>query len=199
MADNTELNVTCHCKAHKHTFSIPTSLLPFKAYFCHCDSCRHVTGAPAANYFTIPQEVSQPDLKDLIKYKTSEGTGRYFCGSCGTHLYVKDEGSNDICVAGGVTDKAEGIYEVVGHEFVADTKDGGISEFLPKIGNRQMCRAAAWPGKSEELPLGWTASDRGSAEMPEDRKDTIQAHCHCKGVAITVRRPSKFSFVLDAV
>lgn len=39
------ITVECLCKIHTFSTEISTSKLPLKCNVCHCDSCRHSTGA----------------------------------------------------------------------------------------------------------------------------------------------------------
>ena len=194
MAEKASIQVRCHCRAHVHTFSVAKSSLPLKAFFCHCWTCRHVTGAPATPYISIPldQPGNDPDLSSLKEYNTSAIRTRYFCGTCGTHLYEKSD-DGEIGVTSGVIDQAAGVTQIVGHEFLSDTKDGGSAPWLTKIGDRRMEMWTNWPQKSETAaPFPWKSTIEGDG-VPTSLDDKLVAQCHCKSICIVVSRPGENS------
>ena len=73
------------------------------------------------------------------------------------------------------------------HIFVEDTRDGGLSEWIPDTD--------AWMGfthHSEKVERGWKG--KGSGERARE----LQGFCHCKGVRFKITRPDEGSARLVA-
>ena len=77
----------CHCGAVR--YEITGSIDRFS--LCHCDDCRRIGGSafgaalvlPAAHFRILQGEDA------LIRYESSPGKFRCFCGTCGCHLFSK--------------------------------------------------------------------------------------------------------------
>lgn len=133
---------------------------------------------------TLPKgaefEVSGP----LELYKASENVFRFFCGNCGANVYIEDSNfeARDICT--GVLEKAEGVVRFERHIFVVDTKDGGLSDWIPGFD--------AWEGFSKvtkKLDGDWKAGPKAGPERAQE----LHAYCRCKGVEFKITRPDASS------
>lgn len=63
----------------------------FDAGYCHCSMCRRISGAAAACWFSVREEhffVTRGRTKAL---QSSTHFTRFFCATCGTHLYGFDD------------------------------------------------------------------------------------------------------------
>jgi hypothetical protein len=165
---------------------------------CHCSICRRTHGALCTFHARIPKPSS---LEGMTAYKTSpesEGT-RYFCTKCGTQMCDgSDKSEEGWCISTGVVDKVDGIFDFKNHIFVPSTKDGGFSDFVPKIGDQTL---KCWEGhqyESPELAPDWKDSIAKTTvqSAPNER---LHAHCHCGGVSFYMIRPDYGSpaFKLD--
>jgi hypothetical protein len=84
-----------------------------------------MTSAPSAN---IELTASDP----LVWYPSSAGAERGFCGACGSNLFWKQAGRDDISITAGTLDTPTGLA-VVQHIFVADKSDYyEIDDDLPR-------------------------------------------------------------------
>lgn len=83
------------------------------------------------------------------------------------------------------------IDEIESHDFVADTMDGGFSDFLIEFRGKTIPRSAGFTGKSEELPLYWKSKDR--PDVSPSPTDRLHCHCKCNGVEFWIARPSERS------
>ena len=79
------LTGSCHCSAVK--YEIHGRLLMFA--HCHCPDCRKYTGSAFSSVLVTESEgfeiVSGEDR--LVEYRSSPGKHRFFCGTCGCHIY----------------------------------------------------------------------------------------------------------------
>lgn len=95
---------SCFCKAH--SFTIDVKKVRFGFASCHCSICRQSHGSPFVMWAGMNPDCSTPDIfrlqtredaLPLSVYKSSENCGRYFCPTCGTHLYLKyDDGDTNV-------------------------------------------------------------------------------------------------------
>ena len=97
-------------------------------------------------------------------------------------------GQRDICT--GVLERAEGLVSTRKHIYVTDTRDGGMSDWVPEV--------EVWEGFSGESRLlvggGWKEGAGGGAGVAKE----LQAYCHCKGVRFKISRPDESSARLTA-
>ena len=105
----------CHCE--KYSFQIDPEYIKFGFASCHCSICRTCHSAPFVQWSGIKKEHSPhfqvfcrdlPPTADfevvkasLSNYRSSEDCIRYFCGTCGTHLFIQYEKSNQTSVLSG--------------------------------------------------------------------------------------------------
>lgn len=59
--------------------------------WCHCESCRRATGAPAAAYAGYPAEAVRFTAALPTLYPSSPGVERGFCACCGSPLSFRSE------------------------------------------------------------------------------------------------------------
>jgi hypothetical protein len=112
------MNVTCHCQAV--TFTTPTAR-PLALYICHCDGCKHGSGARCSTSAIFPR-FDLPKGGALACYKRPLSSGHtlycYYCEDCGTRMVHTTPGKKVFAIKGacleGLTqddmDKAKHIY-----------------------------------------------------------------------------------------
>lgn len=80
---------TCGCT--KIELFVPQGSIVKLSGYCHCISCRKMTGCPFQSDFAIPvEQLSFPmdDTNDLgFTQITVDGPKRFFCKKCSTYLY----------------------------------------------------------------------------------------------------------------
>ncbi|MGR3494164.1 GFA family protein [Citreimonas sp.] len=74
----------CLCGAVHVTVGDP----PGWVGICHCDMCKRWSGAVFACFGASDVTVTGP----VVEYRSSPKSFRAFCGQCGSHLYMADEG-----------------------------------------------------------------------------------------------------------
>ncbi|KAJ9649518.1 hypothetical protein H2199_000293 [Coniosporium tulheliwenetii] len=132
-----------------------------------------------------------PEFSTLTPYDSSDRLTRYFCTTCGTHMFIRERASGRLIVCTGVLDRTAGIVQLIGHEWISDTSDGGASGWLRTIEGRAQDRWLGDEERSEEAPLNWRSSlsePKGTAASAT--KDKLHAHCHCNGASFYISRPS---------
>ncbi|MGB8327415.1 MAG: GFA family protein [Steroidobacteraceae bacterium] len=89
---------------------------------CHCTQCRKQTG-----HFMAATSVDLGSLRlvradQLRWYRSSASAERGFCGRCGSILFWKTDGRDEISITAGSIDGPTGLV-IEGHIFCADKGD----------------------------------------------------------------------------
>lgn len=192
----------CLCQKHSFTFNVSRSSLPLETAICHCNSCRHVTGAMYSSGVPWPGDKDAIQSSALQKYPFSERLNILFCGTCSSTMFweiqKRDETTGDTTetkydVFTGVLlhDAPQDWARITEHIFVGDTLDGGASAWVHKSNDDNTKRWHGTRFKTEELPDGWPArpgaglpSARWTSEEPQD----IPFRCRCAGVDLVYRQ-----------
>lgn len=176
---------TCHCGASQLLFTVPESSLPIPVHFCHCSICRHSSGALCTAGAVVPEPIV--DLSTLTAYKSSEYLTRWFCSTCGAHLFGTFEvgGAKKWFVSAPSVDAEEEVWDFAGHVFVGSTGDGGLAVLMREIGGKEMGLWETWAGKS----AAWCPTEREGSVERHDR-DRLHAHCHCGGLEFYINPPT---------
>lgn len=192
--DQTQITAQCLCKAYSFTATIPRSSLPLQASACHCNSCRHLTGALYSidtpwlgNYDAIRNST-------LRKYDFSERLKVLFCGTCSSTMFweqPEDAAGHEYGVFTGVVlnEGPENLVKLISHIFVSDTIDGGATPWLQKPnGDGKVVKLwAQRVERSDELAHDWPEKTLPAADWKSDTVET-PIRCHCKGVDLVYRQ-----------
>lgn len=195
-----EYEISCHCGGSEQTVkSAENATNRLDMSLCHCTTCRHVTGVLFTSYLPI----QSPTLNSGIReYCSSKDSKRYFCTTCGCHLFQRSEinGLTKWCVATGVVSKgnynlmqaleAEGDESIhhAHHINIADTKDGGLSTFINFAEHTKPTEKRTSVKSSATRP-----NDRATPKPPNAAGDELEASCHCGKVAFHITRPDDAS------
>lgn len=99
---------------------------------CHCGQCRRFHGHIGA-YVSLPQDAVAIAAGDALAWYQSSAVGRRgFCRTCGSSLFWRGEGSQEIEIAAGCLDQPTGL-RTLRHAFVASKADYyEITDDLPQ-------------------------------------------------------------------
>lgn len=182
------------CGAATHTFNVPTTSLPLPTHLCSCNISRRISGSLLTSYVNITHGSNppKPDVTALTRYKSSDVLTRYFCSTCGTQMYLEYNHDGHFEAATGAlhVDSTDDIVDYRAHIWIADTPDGGASQFITHINGKEPKRYLQEPGQSELVPLEWHAPP---STTKVDKQERIYAHCHCKGVEFYISPPNEAS------
>ncbi len=210
MSTTKPLSLSCHCRTTTHTFTVPISSLPLPSNLCNCTTSRRISGSLLTSYIPITHPTSSspspqnPALGSVTCYPSSSILNRWFCSTCGTHMYIEYLASGDWWAATGTLEYDGDVGDVVRYEsamWIGDTRDGGASHFLPgELRGRELKRWMGEAGSSEEVDVNWpvkkTALSSGEwgGQREGDKMKAIHAHCHCRGVEFWISPPNESSF-----
>lgn len=72
---------------------------PTLTAWCHCNSCRKATGAPAAAFVDYARDRVALVAGAPVRFASSPGVTRSFCGNCGSTLAFESLAAPDeICI-----------------------------------------------------------------------------------------------------
>lgn len=191
MEEYTAIKVSCLCGFSRTSLSVPNSSLPLIAVLCHCNTSRHVSGLLYTSYAPLPS--APDDLHGLTEYRSSNDLSRFFCSSCGAHMFGHQKSTDTWKVATGVLDKSEQLVQFDSQMWIRDTLDGGLSDWLPELYGSSMVRWKHGRQCSESLPPGRCTrpGNRHRGEWVEGQN--LQAGCHCGGVQFYITPPNEES------
>ncbi|MDQ0320572.1 hypothetical protein QO002_002710 [Pararhizobium capsulatum DSM 1112] len=89
---------------------------------CHCSQCRRQTGLHYAATNVSDDRLDVEGADNVTLYRASDGAGRGFCRVCGSALFWKADGRDDISIMAGSFDQPSGLTIGV-HIFCADKAD----------------------------------------------------------------------------
>ncbi|PVI05507.1 hypothetical protein DM02DRAFT_516311 [Periconia macrospinosa] len=156
-----ELTARCLCKAHNFSTHVPISKLPLLTSACHCDSCRHLTGALYTCDAHWPKPRAKVDVTKLSVFRFSSNYDVLFCGTCSTPMFFakSQKPDEELGVFSGTIDSVDAdVLKITHHIFVGDTKDGGATMWMRRLNNNE---SEAYHSKT---------------------KDPVSIQCKCKGV-----------------
>ena len=172
---------------------------------CHCRPCRATSGMLCTSYFALcPPQASF--TSNLVRYSEAPGISRWFCGTCGAHVFLQFESAQHkrlLVAAGLVARDLAPRTNHIDHRCVSSARDGGIFRFLRASSARESL-PVCYTGNQESTSYGQDRKFDGHASDPEpistaDREleteldSRLFASCHCAGVRYYITRPDDSS------
>jgi hypothetical protein len=100
--------------------------------YCHCGQCRRQTGLYYASTNAADKDLTVAGGENIIWYKSSDKGSRGFCKHCGSALFWKYEGLDNISIQAGSLDQPSGLVPGY-HIFCEDKGDFyAIEDGLPQ-------------------------------------------------------------------
>ncbi|PGH05677.1 hypothetical protein GX51_02837 [Blastomyces parvus] len=208
--------ITCLCNRASQTVALdwlPASGMggPSVLPFCHCDVCRRTTGLLCTSYIPLRQgKQSGPNLNGLVEYIESTTSSRWFCGTCGAHVFLQLKGNEEqgtkFMAARGTIEDSGPQTESILHLCLATTVDGsifGLAEPAGRVLQRGTELNTCFTGAPRSAPAytrtSWT-SEHLSNDAPRDSSNpipssikTLAASCQCEGVKLFITTPNQAS------
>ncbi|KAK6072842.1 DUF636 domain-containing protein [Seiridium cupressi] len=179
----------CYCKTLHFTLELKTSDLPLSTHLCHCSICRHTHGTLCVFHAQLPggitpKFVAPSGLDKLTGYRWPGcASTRYFCSTCGCHMGDVSPEDGTWVISTSLFVDNDPVYQIKSHVYTDSAPGGGLNDFLPRIGDREM---KVWNPKD-----GSGALREIKAEYGADGGECLRAECHCGGVSFTFPRPTE--------
>jgi hypothetical protein len=188
--------LNCLCDAINISGSIlshPTLPIPNEE-ICHCNPCRYVTGGLLPSFPTLKHAPPADILAKCAVYATSERCNRYFCKTCGSHMFVEHpQKDNEWYCNGGIIEppkdsSLKDVIQITSHAFIDDVQDGGLAPLL-LAANKTSALFPAVRGDNPISPEDVAATARKALQHPlPGPDDKLSVKCHCGGVSLLVDR-----------
>jgi hypothetical protein len=101
------------------------------ADICHCAECRRASGAPSLPWVQVPPSRFRITCGAAKAYASSPHATRWFCGDCGTPLYMTDDAGRSIGITLGTLDQPEAVRPTV-HGWISERVSWAALEDLPR-------------------------------------------------------------------
>lgn len=204
--------ISCLCgnAAQELDLDLPSFLiLPL----CHCQTCRLTSGLLCTSYLDLASRQS-PDVSGLSKYAEAENVNRWFCRTCGAHVFlqIRTHDAERFLVAAGLVQSGDVQTAGIRHRCVMSTSDGGIASFLQEserepslltchtgIENSGSQTAQLNQGstpnrnRSTLSPSAPHISTEEKAKTKSDMESSLPGQCHCGGVKYYITPPNENS------
>ena len=188
----TPVSFSCACGQVRGSAKVPNSLLPLSYSLCHCNVCRHQTGLLCGSYVTLVKGTSDFKVEgSYTPYYSSDLVTRYFCKNCGANVWLDDKREDGPDICSGAFDNVDGIVKLKNHIFIEDTKDGGLSKWIP---DEDITAWSAFSRDSTRIRI----ADRARTTVAKNEDAKLSAHCRCNGVQFRITRPNEASKALSA-
>ncbi|KAI0163933.1 Mss4-like protein [Xylariaceae sp. FL1272] len=188
----------CLCQAHRFTAEVSQSALPLKGVFCHCDTCRHTTGALYSSDVPWPGDNNAIRESTLRRYALFDSLAILFCDTCSSPMFFERKDPEQRTLAYGALSgiltnaDVESLVQITDHICVGDTIDGGASPWLRNL-NTETNQPSSWVGRrgeSQKLCSDWP----GVNDLPNDATDIpvdeIPIRWACNGVNLVFHKPT---------
>jgi len=83
------------------------------ADICHCAECRRASGAASLPWVQVPPGRFRLTKGTARAYASSPQAKRWFCGDCGTPLYMTDHENRSVGITLGSLDRPEAVTPTV--------------------------------------------------------------------------------------
>lgn len=179
--------ISCLCGDAAQDVLLDSVSDPSSLNLCHCIDCRAITGMLYSSYYFL--QPPGPDLDRLQKYQQSDCVSRYFCRTCGAHVFARLEATGKTLVAAGLLENPPPV-RLIQHWKAEDTRDGGLSSFLP--GDSKETTSACWLDVVQNIS-NERADENHKLEEEDHGFHRLQARCHCGGVEFYITPPDSNS------
>lgn len=191
--------VNCLCGAVSFPY---TGNLPAPTELCHCNPCRHTSGALCEGFAPLAKRPGDDVLDQCTEFPSSQTHSRYFCSTCGTTLFIeihngaeaaqRYEKARWVLLSGAIDPPSDGSLDnvmlVEEHEWISDTGDGGLAPYLTKLGGRDI---PSYDTSVESASLSDVEALVASSEAMAQSVETsnqLKAECRCGGVSFLIKR-----------
>ncbi len=101
------------------------------ADICHCAECRRASGAASLPWVQVPPGRFRVTRGAARGYASSPHATRWFCGNCGTPLYMTDNTGRSVGITLGSLDQPEAVRPNV-HGWMSEHVSWAAVEDLPR-------------------------------------------------------------------
>ncbi|RLL97218.1 hypothetical protein CFD26_106980 [Aspergillus turcosus] len=119
-------------------------------------------------------------MENITSYiRPGSGGMRYFCSTCGCQIGCELIVTGDWVISTAIFDANRddtGIWDTKRHIYTGPTLDGGLAEWLPRTGEKEMI---VWNPPADTI------------DHPQEIDGKLLAQCDCGGVSFRISRPTQ--------
>ena len=178
--------ISCMCGIAAQEITLGPSLDHWSLNLCHCTTCRTITGELCSSYYPLQSPPTQPE--GLVEYQHSDCAARYFCRTCGAHVFAYVKPTGQYFVAAGLLERPPETKSIR-HWGTGDTGDGGLAA---------VCHAeVAYPTDSCWLRASLDPSQQAHESRPKrsaaQNRRELPVQCFCTGIDLRITPPDASS------
>lgn len=184
-------HLQCLCGAVREQASLlDCTKLPIETELCHCNLCRQTSGALFGAFAKLRHKPAS--IGACGRYARVGGrVDRYFCLTCGTRTFDHVTDTDYWLACAGIIESdgsQDNVIKVLQHEYVSDTKDGGLAHVLRSLQGRTIpCYADGKETSKVEMTTAQLA--QLSEVSPGSKEDKLRASCHCGAIQFDITPP----------
>lgn len=121
---------SCHCGAVRFAVTGPVT----RFHHCHCHTCRKFHGSVygSSAIVRVADFSFLSGENELTAYRSAPHKARYFCRHCGSHVFAREDNTDEIILRVGMLENGHGL-EPEGHIYVSDKVPwSSIADSLPR-------------------------------------------------------------------
>jgi hypothetical protein len=100
----------CLCKAVRYEVTADGAEV---VDYCHCGQCRKASGAPVSAWLQVAPEKFRVVAGAATGFASSSAATRWFCGACGSPVYMTDAAGTSVGVTLGTLDEPDAVAPTV--------------------------------------------------------------------------------------
>jgi len=101
--------------------------------YCHCGACRKASGAPVSAWAQVAPARFRVTAGAATGFAASAEATRWFCGACGSPVYMTDAQGKSVGVTLGTLDEPDAVSPTVHGWYGARLKWFCIADGLPRF------------------------------------------------------------------
>lgn len=101
--------------------------------FCHCGQCRKASGAPVTAWLQVAPARFRVTAGQVLGFESSAVATRWFCGGCGSPVYMTDAEGKSVGVTLGTLDEPNAVSPTVHGWYAARVEWLRLADGLPRF------------------------------------------------------------------
>jgi hypothetical protein len=101
--------------------------------YCHCGQCRKASGAPVSAWLQVEPARFRVVAGAATGFASSAAAMRWFCGACGSPVYMTDAAEKSVGVTLGTLDQPSAVLPTVHGWYGARVEWLSVEDGLPRF------------------------------------------------------------------
>jgi hypothetical protein len=101
--------------------------------YCHCQQCRKASGTPVTAWLQVAPARFAVTAGEAVAFASSAAAMRWFCGACGSPVYMTDAKERSVGVTLGTLDEPAAVSPTVHGWYSARVEWFDVADGLPRF------------------------------------------------------------------